>query len=102
MRKFSNGASPVAGSPATKKFPSGMRFFENVAGGMMQARNSLSRRKKQVSATVTTFKPGWTCMTPKREERQPSPKSETDLCHEIALNLLAGCSAIHVNLGNSR
>jgi hypothetical protein len=46
MRKFSNGALPVAGSRATRKFLFGMRFFESVAGEMRRARSLLSRRKK--------------------------------------------------------
>src|SRR6266481_1510742 len=70
MRKSSNGALPVDGVPPTKKFLSGMRFFENVAGGMMRARSSLNRKKKRASAIVTTFKPGWTCTMRKKEERR--------------------------------
>ena len=77
MTKSSNGDSPVAGDRATKKFLSGMRFFESVAGGMRLARSLLSRRKKRVSAIVTTFKPGWTCMMRRMGERQLSPKGET-------------------------
>src|SRR5436309_9152196 len=45
-----------------------MRFLESVAGGMMPARSSPNRKRKQVSAIVTTFKRGLICMTPKKEE----------------------------------
>src|SRR5437870_4967919 len=70
MRKSSNGASRMAGAPAKRKFLSGMRFLGSVAGEMTRARNSPSRRRKQVSAIVTTSKRGWTCTTPRRGERQ--------------------------------
>src|SRR5438094_8722797 len=75
MKKSSSGALPVAGTQVTKKFPSGMRFFENGVGGMRRARSSPNRRRKRVSAIVLTSKLGWTCMTPKKEERRLAPKS---------------------------
>src|SRR5438477_11945138 len=77
MRKFSNGALPVAGGRATRKFLFGMRFFESVAGEMRRVRSLLNRRKKRVSAIVTTFKHGWTCMMRRKGERQLPPKAET-------------------------
>src|SRR5439155_17139676 len=70
MRKSSNGAFPVAGGRAMRKFLFGMRFFESVAGEMRRARSLLSRRKKRASAIVTTFKPGWTCTMRRKEERR--------------------------------
>src|SRR6266513_2098032 len=112
-RRSWNGASHVAGGRARRKFLFGMRFFGNVAGGMRRARSSLSRRKKRVSAIVTTFKPGWTCMMPRKEERQRFPKVETHhlqsrvllspsaSSNEIAVNILAEHPAIHDNLCNS-
>src|SRR2546429_9945815 len=77
MRKSSNGALPVAGGRATRKFLFGMRFFESVAGEMRRARSLLSRRKKRVSAIEPTFKRGWTCMMGRKGERQLPPKAET-------------------------
>src|SRR3954452_20110623 len=93
MRKFSNGASPVAAGRARKKFPSGMRFFENAAGGMRQAKSLLSRRKKQVSAIVPIFKRGWTCMMQRKEERQLSCEGDTKSFAELARR---NCNNAHV------
>src|SRR5215475_8663268 len=81
MTKSSNGVLRMAGGPATKKFPSGMRFFENVAGGMMRVRSLLNRSRERVSATGPTSKPGWTCMMQRKEESQLSPKAETHHLH---------------------
>src|SRR5215472_10621952 len=83
MRKSSNGASHVAGGPTTNKSQSGTRFFENVAGGMMRPRSSLSRRKKRVLAIATTFRPGWTSMMRRKEERRLSHKAENALSAEL-------------------
>src|SRR5262245_23953590 len=40
-----------------------------VAGEMTRARTCRQPRSDQVWAIGTTFKHGWTCTTPKREER---------------------------------
>src|SRR6266550_1286301 len=68
MRNSSTGASRAAGSPMKRRFPSGMHFLGSAAGETRRARNSRSRRRKRVSAIETTFKPGWTCTTPRKEE----------------------------------
>src|SRR6516164_4641411 len=67
----------MVGGPATKKFPSGMRFFANAAGEMMPAKSLLSRRTRQVSAIGKTFKRGWTCTTQRKEDGQLSPEAGT-------------------------
>jgi len=54
--------------PTTRKSQSGMRFLESAAGEMERARNSPSRRRKQILAIARTFKRGLICMTPKKEE----------------------------------
>jgi hypothetical protein len=85
MRKSWTGALRVAGGAAKRKFPSGTPFFGSVAGGTKRATNSPSRRKKRVSAIVETFKRGWTCTMPKREERhaQCSPTNNTSRARSV-------------------
>src|SRR3954453_14801949 len=114
MRISSSGASGVADDPAMKKFPSGMRFFENAGGGMTRARGSFSRRRKRVSEIVATSKRGWTCMTQRKEERQLSLEagrltttpavllSLSLSAHESAVNVLAEHPAVHVNVRYGR
>src|SRR5215469_11554453 len=77
MTKSLNGASLMAGAPAMKKSPSGMRFFANAAGETMRAKNLLSRRKRQVSWIGKTFKRGWTCTMQRKEDGQLSPEAGT-------------------------
>src|SRR5882724_8662029 len=69
-RKFSNGALHAAENPAKKKSLFGMRSWPNVAGAMKRVPTWKRRSSDQVWAIATISKPGWTCMTSKKEEPQ--------------------------------
>src|SRR4029434_4383160 len=69
-RRSSNGALPGAESRAKKKFPSGMPFFPNAAGGMKRATSWQQPGNDRVWAIATIFKRGWTCTTLKKAERR--------------------------------
>src|SRR2546425_12991864 len=69
-RKFSIGALPGADNLAKKKSLFGMRSSPNVVGATKQAPIWKRPRSDQVWAIATISKPGWTCMTSKKEEPQ--------------------------------
>ena len=62
--------SRVADARARRKSQSGMHFLPNVAGGMKPATTCKRPRGDQVLPIARVFKPGWTCMTPKKAEHR--------------------------------
>src|SRR5260370_17787967 len=69
-RRSSNGALQAAENPAKKKSLFGMRFLPSVAGEMKRAPTCKQPRSDQAGASAPIFKPGWTCMTPRKDERR--------------------------------
>src|SRR5205823_14030048 len=69
-RKYSIGVLNGAENRAKKKSLFGMRSWPNVAGAMKEAPIWKRPRSDQVLAIAKISKPGWTCMTSKKEEPQ--------------------------------
>ena len=67
--------------PSEEEIRSGMRFCENVAGEMKQAQTA-GGQKRSGWEIATTFRPGWTFTTLRKEERRwrgPPAKREPRL-----------------------
>jgi len=83
--------SRVADARARRKSQSAMHFLPNVAGGMKPTTICKRPRGDQVLPIATVFKPGWTCMTPKKAEH-----AEMIWFHSFAMRALW-----HLRLGYS-